>query len=112
MEHDPAISGPSGPEFWDSPETIYVRLAIIPASFHSSLHLISYSKGTTISMQNLDMAAILAWAWHVTPVIAGGAAGYLFYRFVGCRSGVCPITMSPWLSTIYGALLGAMFMAG
>ena len=111
MEHDLAISGPSGPEFWDSPETIYVRPAIIPASFHCSLHLISYSKGTTKSMQNLDMAAILAWAWRVTPVIAGGAAGYLFYRFVGCKSGVCPITRSPWLSTIYGALLGAMFMA-
>jgi len=111
-EHDLAISGPSGPAFRDSPETIYGRPTILTASFHCSLHLISYSKGTTKSMQNLDMAAILAWAWHVTPVIAGGAAGYLFYRFVGCRSGVCPITRSPWLSTIYGALLGAMFMAG
>ena len=112
MEHDPAISGPSGPEFWDSPETIYGHPTTLPASFHCSLHLISYSKGTTLSMQNLDMAAILAWAWRATPVIAGGAAGYLFYHFVGCRSGVCPITRSPWLSTIYGALLGAMFMAG
>ena len=63
-------------------------------------------------MQNLDMAVVLAWAWRVTPVIAGAAGGYLFNRLVGCRSGVCPITRSPWLSTIYGAILGAMFIAG
>jgi hypothetical protein len=62
-------------------------------------------------MQNLDLTVILAWAWRVTPVIVGAAGGYLFYRFVGCKSGACPITGSPWLSTIYGALLGAMFAA-
>jgi xanthine/uracil permease len=62
-------------------------------------------------MQNLDMTLILAWVWRVTPVLIGAAVGYLFYRFVGCKSGVCPITRSPWLSTIYGAILGAMFIA-
>jgi hypothetical protein len=62
-------------------------------------------------MENLDMAAILAWVWGVAPVILGAAGGYLFYRFVGCKTGHCPITGSPWLSTIYGAILGAMFIA-
>jgi hypothetical protein len=62
-------------------------------------------------MHDLDMPAILAWVWRVTPVLIGSAGGYLFYRFVGCKSGTCPITRSPWLSTIYGAILGAMFMA-
>jgi hypothetical protein len=62
-------------------------------------------------MQNLEMTVILAWAWRVTPVIFGAAGGYLFYRFVGCKSGACPITGSPWLSTIYGAILGALFIA-
>jgi len=62
-------------------------------------------------MQSLDIAAILAWVWRVSPVVIGAAGGYLFYRVVGCKSGVCPITRSPWLSTIYGAILGAMFIA-
>jgi hypothetical protein len=62
-------------------------------------------------MQNLDMTSILAWLWRMTPVLVGAAGGFLFYRFVGCKTGHCPITRSPWLSTIYGAILGAMFIA-
>lgn len=39
-------------------------------------------------------------------VVGGALAGYLYYRFVGCRSGACPITSSPIISTLYGAMLG------
>jgi F0F1-type ATP synthase assembly protein I len=39
-------------------------------------------------------------------VLGGALAGYLYYRFVGCRSGACPITSSPIISTVYGAMLG------
>lgn len=39
-------------------------------------------------------------------VLGGAVAGYLYYRLVGCRSGACPITSSPIISTIYGAMLG------
>lgn len=39
-------------------------------------------------------------------VLVGAGAGYLYYRFVGCRSGACPITSSPIISTVYGAMLG------
>jgi hypothetical protein len=39
--------------------------------------------------------------------VAGGAlAGYLYHRFVGCRSGACPITANPYISTLYGAVIG------
>ncbi len=39
--------------------------------------------------------------------VSGGAAlGYVYYRFVGCRSGVCPLTSHPLISTVYGAVLG------
>jgi hypothetical protein len=62
-------------------------------------------------MENLTMTVLLDWAWKVTPILLGAAGGFLFYRFVGCKSGTCPITRSPWLSTIYGAILGAMFIA-
>lgn len=39
-------------------------------------------------------------------IMVGGLFGYGFYRFFGCSSGACSITSSPWISTIYGAILG------
>ena len=39
-------------------------------------------------------------------IIIGGVVGYGFYKLVGCSSGACPLTSNPWVSTIYGALLG------
>jgi len=45
-------------------------------------------------------------------VILGAAAGYAYYRFVGCSSGACPITSNPWISTGYGALMGLLVTAG
>lgn len=39
-------------------------------------------------------------------IVLGMAAGYLYYRFVGCASGACIITSNPVISTLYGGLLG------
>ena len=39
-------------------------------------------------------------------IIAGGIAGFLYYRFIGCASGSCKIASNPYISTIYWALLG------
>lgn len=39
-------------------------------------------------------------------VLGGAVAGFLYYRFVGCRTGTCPITSSPIISTLYGAMMG------
>ena len=44
------------------------------------------------------------------PVI-GAVVGYLYYRFIGCSSGVCPITSNPWASTLYGAIMGFMIVS-
>ncbi len=41
-------------------------------------------------------------------VIGGGGLGFVFYKFVGCSSGACPLTSNPIISTIYGAVLGAL----
>ena len=41
----------------------------------------------------------------------GGGAGYLYYAFVGCGTGGCVITASPWLSVLLGALLGLTLAA-
>lgn len=43
-------------------------------------------------------------------IILGAIVGYGYYYYIGCRSGVCPITSNPWISTGYGALIG--FVAG
>jgi hypothetical protein len=39
-------------------------------------------------------------------VIVGMTGGYLYYYFVGCNSGTCPITSNPYISIIYGGVMG------
>lgn len=40
--------------------------------------------------------------------LLGAALGYGYYRLIGCRSGTCPITRSPYTSTLYGAVVGLL----
>ena len=40
--------------------------------------------------------------------VAGGIVGFLYYRFIGCRSGACIITGNPYISTLYWAVLGGL----
>jgi hypothetical protein len=40
--------------------------------------------------------------------VLGGVVGFLFYRFIGCKSGSCAIASNPYLSTAYWAFLGAL----
>ena len=42
----------------------------------------------------------------VLAVLVGGGLGFGWHRFVGCRSGACAIWANPYVSTLYGALLG------
>ncbi len=44
------------------------------------------------------------------PILIGGTAGYLYYHYIGCVSGHCPITGNPYISTIYGSIIGAIFI--
>ena len=43
-------------------------------------------------------------------ITIGGILGYLLYKFIGCSTGSCPITSNPWISTIYGAILGLLIV--
>lgn len=41
----------------------------------------------------------------------GSIAGFLYWKYVGCVNGTCPITSSPTSSTIYGALMGGLLLS-
>jgi len=36
----------------------------------------------------------------------GALLGFLYYYFVGCNSGTCAITSSPYMSMIWGGAMG------
>jgi len=40
--------------------------------------------------------------------VVGAVGGYLYYYFVGCVSGACAITSNPYISTVYGGVLGVL----
>lgn len=44
--------------------------------------------------------------------VIGAAVGFAMYRFVGCKTGTCPITASPYTSMLIYGLLGAFVAAG
>lgn len=44
----------------------------------------------------------------IVGVVIGAAAGFAYYKFIGCSSGACPLTSNPVISTIYGAVMGAL----
>jgi hypothetical protein len=39
-------------------------------------------------------------------ILIGGLAGFLYYYFVGCQSGSCPITGHSYSSVLAGGLMG------
>lgn len=44
----------------------------------------------------------------VIGVVVGGGLGFAYYKFVGCSSGACPLTSNPFISAIYGSVVGAL----
>ncbi|MBS0009868.1 MAG: hypothetical protein KFF49_00560 [Bacteroidales bacterium] len=42
--------------------------------------------------------------------LAGGLGGFLYWRFVGCNTGTCPIKSVWYYSTLYGLIIG--YLAG
>ncbi len=45
-------------------------------------------------------------------VLTGGGLSFAYYKFVGCSSGASPLTSHPVISTIYGAVIGAIIANG
>ncbi|HON71515.1 MAG TPA: DUF6132 family protein [Tenuifilum sp.] len=49
--------------------------------------------------------------YPVLAVAIGIVAGYLYYYYIGCNSGSCPITSSPWSSMGIGGLMGWLLVS-
>jgi len=47
--------------------------------------------------------------WTLLGVAAGGIVGFLYYKFVGCRTGACLLTSHPVRSILYWGLIGGLF---
>jgi Na+-transporting NADH:ubiquinone oxidoreductase subunit NqrB len=43
-------------------------------------------------------------------VLVGGALGFAYYHFIGCRGGSCPMWADPWRSTLIGMGFGAILL--
>ncbi|MCL2773764.1 MAG: rhodanese-like domain-containing protein [Oscillospiraceae bacterium] len=49
--------------------------------------------------------------YYLAGGIGGGVIGFLYWYNVGCAAGTCPITSSPIMSTIWGALIGGLLLS-
>ncbi len=49
--------------------------------------------------------------WVIIGVVAGGLAGYVYWREIGCASGTCMITSKWHNSTAYGAMMGGLLFS-
>ena len=46
------------------------------------------------------------YKWGLIGGIIGGIGGFLYWRFVGCTSGTCPIKSVWYWSTLWGMVMG------
>ena len=57
------------------------------------------------------MNFILKHKLAIIGIIVGAIGGYMYYYFIGCASGTCAITSKPLNSTLYGAMMGGLFLS-
>jgi hypothetical protein len=54
--------------------------------------------------------SLTIWHKRTIAVVMGGAGGYAYYYYVGCASGTCAITSNPYISTVYGMVMGMLLV--
>ena len=47
---------------------------------------------------------------YIIGAVVGAVAGFFYWQQIGCVTGTCAITSKPINSTLYGALMGAVFL--
>ncbi|WP_217447736.1 DUF6132 family protein [Maribellus comscasis] len=52
---------------------------------------------------------LVRYKWKIVGVFLGALAGFLYWYYIGCTSGTCPIQSNWHTSTLYGALIGYVF---
>ena len=60
-------------------------------------------------MKGMKMSPIVK---TVLGAAVGAAIGYAMYRFVGCKTGTCPLTANPWTSMLIWGIVGAISASG
>ena len=40
--------------------------------------------------------------------LLGAILGYLYYRYIGCLKGTCPIKSNPYSMTLFGLVMGGL----
>jgi hypothetical protein len=49
-------------------------------------------------------------------LVIGGAAGVLFglavYKFIGCRTGACPLAGNPYIAAVLWGIMGLVLASG
>ncbi len=44
--------------------------------------------------------------FSIIGIVIGVVGGYIYYLKVGCTSGSCPITSNPFMSMLWGGIIG------
>ncbi|MBI2429346.1 MAG: hypothetical protein HYV29_11240 [Ignavibacteriales bacterium] len=57
-------------------------------------------------------SALNVWQKRAITGVLGATAGYAYYYYIGCMSGTCPITSNPYISTLYGTVVGILLISG
>ena len=50
----------------------------------------------------------MTWMRLAVGLLVGAGVGFAMYKFVGCRTGACPLTANPWLAMAIWGLMGAL----
>lgn len=55
----------------------------------------------------------MSMLWRsVIGAVAGAVVGLLMYRFVGCRTGACPLTANPYIAMAIWGVMGFLVASG
>jgi hypothetical protein len=44
--------------------------------------------------------------------VIGAGIGFAMYKFIGCRTGACPLMGNPFITTFMGGIAGALMGSG
>jgi Family of unknown function (DUF6132) len=59
-------------------------------------------------IKKIKRSLTMPWLKFLIAPVIGGALGFIYYKFIGCSTGTCPITSNPWISTIYSSVMGLL----